>query len=390
MTNLTLFSQIIKSLNKQSFKDLVIGYQTDKYNKGLTSWTHLVTMLFLHFSGCNSLREICNGLKSAAGNLIHLGVLQSPSKSSLSYINQNRTWELFRDYYFKLLDYFSNEAGFKQKKFRIKRKIYLIDSTIVSLCLSLFDWALYRTAKGGIKLHTVLDFDSCLPVYVHVTDAKTHDSKVAEEMPLTKGAVAVVDRAYLNFLLLYKWTLAGVFFVTRLKSNIKYNKLEERELPDNKAHQILIDEYIELSEEKTNEKYPKKLRRVVVYNPEKNQSIELLTNNFTWTAETISELYKSRWQIEIFFKEIKQLLNIKSFVGTSTNAVMIQIWTAMITILILKYLKHKANYNWNLSNLVSYLRLNIFVKLELIKVLNSPFKDVVSDIKEMHPELEFY
>ena len=149
--------------------------------------------------------------------------------------------------------------------------------------------------------------------------------------------------------------------VTRLKSNIKFRRVSERELPENRAEQILVDEYIELTEEKTKNKYPKKIRRVVVYNDENQETIELLTNNFTWTAQTISELYKSRWQIETLFKEIKQLLRIKSFVGTSPNAVLIQIWTAMITILILKYMKQVAKYNC-LSNLVAFLRLNLFVK----------------------------
>ena len=374
MTKITLISQIINKLEKNIFRDIVKERQTDKYNKGINSWTHLVSMLFLHFSASNSLREISNGLISATGNLNHLGVAKAPSKSSLSYINKKRDWNLFKDYYFKMLDHLSSLAGFKQKKFKIKSKIYLLDSTTITLCLSIFDWALYRTAKGAIKLHTILDYDSCLPVYVNMSDGKLSDVKAVQDISFRKGAVVLIDRAYLDFNILGRWNKEGVNFVTRLKKNIKFKRLKERDLPDNRHEHILVDEYIELSEEETAQKYPKKLRRVVVFNEEKNEAIELLTNNFTWTANTIGELYKSRWQIEIFFKEIKQLLRIKSFVGTSANAVLIQVWTAMLTILILKYLKAIASYNWCLSNLVAFLRLNIFVKIELMLWLDNPFE----------------
>ena len=387
MTKITLFSQIIKRLDRYEFISLVREKGTDKYSKGINSWTHLISMLFLQFSASNSLREVSNGLRSATGNLVHLGIKRSPSKSSLSYLNENRDWTLFRDYYFKLLSHFSNLAGFKQKKFKIKSKIFLLDSTVISLCLSLFDWATYRTAKGAIKLHTVLDYDSCLPIYVNMTDGNVNDDKAAKEITFQKGSVVVMDRAYVDFGMLNSWVKSGVNFVTRLKTNIKYKRLEERPLPAHKAQHILVDEYIELSEEKTKAKYSKKLRRVVAYNADKNEAIELITNNFTWTAETIAELYKSRWQIEIFFKEIKQLLRIKSFVGTSPNAVLIQVWTAMITILILKYMKHIAKYNWCLSNLVAFLRLNLFVKIDLLFWLDKPFEDYEVLVYDPPPRL---
>ena len=380
MAKITLFGQIINKLDKKIFKSLVKDKATDKHCKGINSWTHFVSMVFLHFSSSNSLREISNGLKSATGNLNHLGIKRSPSKSSLSYINEKRDWTLFQDYYYKLLAHFSNLAVFKQKRLKIKSKIYLLDSTTISLCLSLFDWAKYRTAKGAIKLHTVLDYDSCLPVYINMSDGKVHDLNPAKDINFKKGSVVVMDKAYSDFALLNSWRNTGIHFVTRLKSNIKFRRVSERELPENRAEQILVDEYIELTEEKTKNKYPQKIRRVVVYNDENQETIELLTNNFTWTAQTISELYKSRWQIETFFKEIKQLLRIKSFVGTSPNAVLIQIWTAMITILILKYMKQVAKYNWCLSNLVAFLRLNLFVKIDLQLCLDKPFED--HEIKE--------
>jgi hypothetical protein len=373
-TNLTLFAQIIQSLSRNCFKSLVKHYDTDKYNKGIDSWTHLITMLFCQFSKLDSLRDVTNGLRSASGNLNHLGLQNAPSKSSLSYQNQNREWHLFQDYYFKLLQKLSGLAQFKQTRFRIKSKILLLDSTTISLCLSLFDWAKYRKRKGAIKLHTLLDYDGCLPVYINLTDGKVNDAMAAKEIVLPADSVVVADRAYVDFENLYRWHTGKSFFVVRLKKSVKFNRLNERELPDNRHGHILVDEYIELSVEKTKAKYPKKLRRVVVWDEVNQQTIELITNQFTWTANTISDLYKARWDIEQFFKDIKQLLKIKSFLGTSPNAVLIQIWTAMITILVFKYLKACAKYGWCLSNLVAFLRINLLVKFDLQRLLNNPFQ----------------
>ncbi len=373
-TNLTLFAQIVKSLCRNSFKSLVNKYDTDKYSKGIDSWTHLITMLFCQLSKLNSLRDVTNGLRSTSGNLNHLGLHKAPSKSSLGYQNKEREWYLFQDYYFKLLENLSNIAQFKQVRFKIKAKILLLDSTTISLCLNLFDWAKYRKKKGAIKLHTLLDYDGCLPTYIDMTDGKVHDANAAKEIVLPADSVVVADRAYVDFETLYRWHKGKSHFVVRLKKSIKFNRLEEKELPDNMHQHILVDEYIELSEEKTRAKYPKKLRRVVVWDDKNSQTIEIITNQFTWTANTIGELYKARWEIEIFFKDIKQLLKIKSFLGTSPNAVLIQIWTAMITILILKYLKACAKYGWCLSNLVAFLRINLLVKYDLQNLLDNPFQ----------------
>jgi len=377
MANITLFSQIVSKYDHYQFNRLVKEYGSDKYNKGLDSWTHFVSMIFAQFSKSNSLREISNGLRSATGNLNHLGIKKAPSKSSISYQNKHRDWRIFQSFYYKMLERLSAEAGFKQLKFRIKSKIFLLDSTTITLCLKLFDWAKYRTSKGAIKLHTLLDYDGNLPSYVYVSDGKVADNKGALEIPLTKNSVIVADRYYFDSYLLNKWDSSGVFFVIRTKENIKYRSLRELELPDDRHGHILKDELIELTGANTREKYPKRLRRIAVYDEANHQTIELITNQLSWTANTISELYRSRWQIEIFFKELKGHLKIKSFIGTSENAVMIQIWSALLTILMLKFLKAMAKYSWHLSNLVSFLRLNLFVKISLQRWLDEPFeKDV--------------
>jgi hypothetical protein len=381
MVNITLFSQIISRLDRPKFNKLVSAHETDKHNKGYTSWTHLVSMLFCQFAKSQSVRDISNGLRSATGNLNHLGVKKAPSKSSVSYQNKNRDFNVFKSYYFSLLESLGQQAGFKQVKFRIKSKIFLLDSTTISLCLSLFDWAKYKTTKGAVKLHTLLDYDGNLPAYVNITDGKTADNKGAYDVPLHKGSVIVADRFYNDFSLLNVWDSNGVFFVVRHKDNLQYTTIKENVLPENRHKNILIDELIELKTPKSKRTYPKRLRRVAVWDDKNGQVIELITNQMSWTANTISELYKSRWQIEIFFREIKQNLHIKSFIGTTENAVMIQIWTALITILILKGLKAMAKYGWQLSNLIAFIRLNLFVKINLQDWLDKPFEDH-QEIKE--------
>ena len=375
MTNINLFSQIISKLDRQNFSKLVKAKETDKHNKGYNSWTHLVSMLFCQFAKSQSVRDISNGLRSATGNLNHLGIDKAPSKSTISYQNKHRNWELFREYYYQLFESLGQQASFKRVKFRIKSKIFLLDSTTISLCLNIFDWAKYKTAKGAVKMHTLLDFDGNLPAYVNITDGKTADNKGAYEIPLLKGSVIVADRFYNDFSLLHVWDSNKIYFVIRHKENIQYTTIKENDLPDNKHQHILKDEIIELKNKSSKEKYPKRLRRVVVWDDINNQVIELITNQMTWSANTIGELYKSRWEVEIFFRDIKQLLHIKSFIGTSENAVLIQIWTALITILILKALKAMAKYNWHLSNLVAFIRLNLFVKINLQLWIDNPFEE---------------
>jgi hypothetical protein len=382
MTNITLFSQIISKLDRVKFSRLVKEKDTDKHQKGFNSWSHLVSMLFCQFAKSQSVRDISNGLRSATGNLNHLGIDKAPSKSTISYQNKHRSWELFREYYYQLLGSLGQQPQFRQVKFKIKSKIFLLDSTTISLCLSIFDWAKYKTAKGAVKMHTLLDFDGNLPAYVNITDGKTADNKGAYDIPLIKRSVIVADRYYNDFSLLNVWDSNEVFFVVRHKENIKYRVIKENDLPEKRHQHVLKDEIIELKNKSSKEKYPKRLRRVAVWDDINKQEIELITNQLTWTSNTIGELYKSRWNVEIFFRDIKQRLHIKSFIGTSQNAVMIQIWTTLITILMLKALKAIAKFNWHLSNLVAFIRLNLFVKINLQDWIDKPFEEYNDPPKE--------
>ena len=375
MNNITLFSQILQQVNRNLFHRAVDHYQTDKHNKGINSWTHLTTMLFCHLSKSQSIREITNGMLSASGNLNHLGIQgKCPSRSSLSYINEHRDWRMFREFYFSLKEELQKKGHLKRKKFKkINRKIYMLDSTVISLCLKVFDWAKYRQEKGAIKLHTLLDYDGCMPSYLFMTEGKQADVKHAHYMILPRQSVVVADRGYQDFSMLYNWNIKDIYFVIRLKKSINHEMIKELPLSKTDNNKILKDELIVLTEEETKENYPKAIRRVAVYDEKNDKVIELITNNLTWTASTIAELYKQRWMVEIFFKELKQHLKIKSFIGTNENAMWIQIWTALITLLLLRYLKESASYKWSLSNMIAFLRMNLFVKIILKDWLDNPF-----------------
>ncbi len=373
MTNINLFSQILSLVDRTIFNKIVRKHDSDKHQKGYNSWTHLVSMLFCHLAKAGSVRDISNGLRSATGNLSHLGVSCAPCKSSISYQNKHRSWEVFRDLYFALLEQL--EGGLQRRRLyarKLKRKIFIVDATVISLSLSLFDWAKFRQRKGAIKLHTVLDYDLGLPVFLHMTDARKHDVTVARGLDLPSGSVLVMDKAYVDFAWLNVLDSRGVFFVTRMKDNALFSLEDDHPIPDKHEH-IMHDVTVRMTGLGTSVKYPEPLRVVSVYVQEKEENLLLVTNNMSWTADTISQLYKARWDIETFFKAIKQTLKIKTFIGTSPNAVLIQVWTAMITILLLKYLQNRAKYDWHLSNLVGFLRINLFVKINLWKWIDDPF-----------------
>lgn len=369
----TLFSQVLKLINRNIFNRQVVKHDSDKHSKGCNSWSHFVCMLFLQLADLSSLRDISTGLKSATGNLSHFGLDRAPSKSAISYRNKHRGFELFRDLYFDLLDDMGSSLN-RSRLYarRLKRKIFIMDASIIPLSLSLFDWAKFRTTKGAIKLHAVLDYDSGLPCYAVITDGKKHDVSEAKQVSFPSGSVLVMDRAYVDYAWLNVLDSTGVFFVTRLKKNANISIVESF-LTNEKQEHILSDQDIGLTGFYTAKNYPKTLRIVKVYDQINDKQLILLTNNLIWTADTISQLYKARWDVEVFFKHIKQLFRVKSFVGTSANAVRIQMWCAMIAILLLNYLKSKAKYKWHLSNLISFLRLNLFAKIDLWKWVHKPF-----------------
>ena len=373
MANITLFAQAIGKLPKECIRKIIREEKTDKHSKGYDTWSQFISMMFCQFSGCDSVRDISNGLNSANGNLNHLGICRAPSKSTVAYQNAKRDSGVFRRIFYALLAHFGQQTIWQRTKFRFKMPIKLLDSSTITLTMSLYEWAHYTTRKGAVKMHTLLDYDSLLPEFVNITDGKCGDNRGALDIPVSPHSVVVADRGYCDFSLLDHWDSRNVFFVVRHKDNLLYSQIEERSLPETRAQNVLIDEIVELKGEQTKKKYTRPLRRIAVWNDEHGYVVQLLTNNFKLAASTIAQLYKARWTIEIFFRNIKQLLKIKSFIGTSRNAVETQIWTALSTMLLLCLLKHIAKYKWGLANLVVSLRLNTFTKIELEKWLNEPF-----------------
>ena len=370
---MSLFNQLLKHFPSLEFAALVKKHRAERAAKGFSCRTQLVAMLFCQLAHADSLREICNGLACCLGKLVHLGIGVAPNKSTLSYANKHRPAKLYEELFYTAIGRFRDEEGLGQRKrkFRFKNKLLSLDSTTVSLCLEMFPWAKFRQAKGGVKAHVLLDHDDYLPSYVLITEARCSDVKMAGAFPLNPGSIVAMDRGYNDYALFGQWTDQKIYFVTRLKENAAYEVLEEGPLPANRT--IRSDQLIGFTGAKAQSDCPCLLRRVAVWDDVNQREIVLLTNLMEFGPTTIAAIYKDRWEIELFFKALKQNLKVKSFVGTSENALRIQIWTALIAILLLKWLHHLSKAKWSLSNLASMLRLNLFTYRDLNAWLDNPF-----------------
>lgn len=321
------------------------------------------------------MREICYGLATTTGKLSHLGIAEAPGHSTLAYANEHRPWTVYRDLFESVYVMCQEGAQGRGRKFKFKNPLLSMDATVVDLCLSMYDWAKFRRAKGAVKIHMLLSHQGHLPCWAMVTEGAVHEVKVAQGLAFMPDTIVAVDRGYVDFAMFWRWTCGGVWFVTRAKENMDYRVIRRREVPE--GRNILRDEEIELCGPATSKDYPGVLRRVVAWDPEGQRELVFLTNHMEFGASTIAAIYKERWQIELFFKALKQSLHVKTFVGTSENAVQTQIWTALIAILLLKYLHLKAAYGWSLSNLSSLLRMNLFSYHDLWAWLNRPFREAV-------------
>lgn len=365
----SMFSQILKLIPRNDFERIVKATGAEYRSKGLSSWSQFVGMLFCQLGRAHSLREIEGGLKSCEGKLAHLGI-EAPARSSLSYANSHRPWQLYEQVFYRLFETVAAKAVGK-KKFRFKNKLVSLDSTVIDLCLSMYDWAKFRRTKGAVKLHLVLDHDGYLPCFGIVTDGKVADVKAAHAIHFAPNTIVVDDRGYNDYRLFGKWTDANVYFVTRMKDNTQFEALDAIDPPKNRG--ILKDQMIRLTGAGAQEKCPHLLRRIEAVREDTGDILVFLTNHLTLGASTIAAIYKDRWQIELFFKALKQNLKIKTFVGTSANAVKTQIWTALISMLLLRYLQLSSRFGWSLSNLVALLRMNLFTHRDLMAWLNQPF-----------------
>lgn len=369
----SVFRQILNVFSRSEFEQLARKHGAERHARGFTCWDQLVAMMFCHLGRAQSLREICGGLASAEGKLNHLGVDGAPARSTLSYANAHRPWQVYESLFYLLLERCRELTP--KRRLRFKNALLSLDSTVIDLCASVFDWAKFRTRKGGIKVHMLLDNQGLLPSYALITDAKTADIGPAREMTFSPGTIVVFDRGYNDFLWFVTLTLQGVWFVTRMKDGTRYRVVERREVPRNGA--VLRDEVIEL--DVNLQPYgveldsPVLFRRVEVRVPDRDEPMVFLTNHLEFAASTIAAIYKERWQVELLFKALKQNLRIKTFVGTSSNALHIQIWTALIAMLILRYLQLKSQFGWSLSNLLAMLRFSLFAYRDLWTWLDNPF-----------------
>ena len=322
------FSQLLSLVDRAGFVRAVREHQAERGAKGFSCWEQFVAMLFCQMGGANSLREICGGLATAMGKLVHLGLRQAPTRSTLAYANAHRPWQLYQTVFEDLLKSCQALAVTKKRRFRFKNPLRSVDSSVIELCIKVFDWARFQRTKGAIKLHLQLDHQGCLPCWALVTDGDTNDVRIAQKLDFAPGTIVVVDRGYLDYALYESWTTAGVYFVTRPRTNMIYKMIERRTVPT--RGNVKRDETIQLTSEHARERCPSRLRQVVVWDSEHKGELVFLTNIFHLAASTIGAIYKDRWQIELFFKALKQNLKIKTFVGTSENAVNVQIWTALI------------------------------------------------------------
>jgi len=364
---------MLQHFPRTEFGALVKKHEAERCAKGFGCWTQLVSMLFCQLAHADSLREICNGLGCCLGKLAHLGIGKAPNKSTPSYANEHRPAKLYEELFYTALQRFREEQGLgaRKRKFRFKNKLLSLDSTTITLCLQMFPWARFRQAKGGVKAHVLLDHDDYLPRYVLITEARRSDVKMAGAFTLHPGSIVAMDRGYNDYALFGQWTAGEIYFVTRLKENAAFEVLEECAVPQNRN--IRSDQLIRFTGGKAQSDCPAVLRRVVVWDAANQREIVLLTNLLEFGSATIAAIYKDRWEVELFFKALKQNLKLKSFVGTSENALRIQVWTALIALLLLKWLHHLSQAKWSLSNLASMLRLNLFTYRDLQAWLDNPF-----------------
>ena len=365
-----MFSQVLKLIPRPEFESLVKKTKSEYAAKGFSSWSQLVSMMFCQLGRAHSLREIEGGLKSCEGKLAHLGI-EAPARSSLSYANAHRPWQLFEGVFHGLLDKISCEAAGRRHKFRFKNKLVSIDSTVIDLSLSMYDWAKYKRTKGAVKLHLVLDHDGYLPCFGVITDGSVQDVKVAQQLRFTPGTIVVEDRGYNDYSLFGRWCAQGVFFVTRMKSHTLYEVVQQRLIMP--KGNIVNDQLVRLSGRDADVKCPQVLRRIEAVREDTGETLVFVTNLLDLSPATIAAIYKDRWQIELFFKVLKQNLKIKTFVGTSANAVRTQIWTALICMLLLRYLQLRSRFGWSMANLVALLRMNLFTHRDLNAWIDEPF-----------------
>lgn len=365
----SIMNQLLQFFPRNEFQEDVQLTKAERHARGFASWDQFVAMLYCQVADSQSLREIVGGLANCQGRLAQWGVIKPPTHSTLAYANQHRPWQLFERVFYRTMDRCRSELGGKTK-FRFRNPLLSIDSTVVTLCSEVFPWAKWSRQKGAVKLHMTLNHAGYLPEAMVITTGKYSELTIARRQHYEPGTILIMDKGFLDFRWFDRLDRQGVYFVTRIKTDARYEVIDRRlVVPDGK---IISDELIRWTGRKSGKRYPRSLRLITI-KTEAGDYLQFITNQMTLAATTIADVYKDRWQIEVFFKLIKQNLRIKSFVGTSANAVWTQIWAALIGMLLVKFLQLKSKTGWSFSNLVYFLRMNLLVYRDLWDWLYNPY-----------------
>ncbi len=374
-----VFSQVTDHLPLHTFRRCVQRYHGERYVKKFRCFDQYLVMAFAQLTYRESLRGIEACLRSQNSKLYHMGIRATISRSTLAQANEQRDWRIYCDFAHSLIKiarplYAKEELGLD-----LDHTIYALDATTIELCLSVFPWALFRSTKSAVKLHTLLDLRGNIPTFIHISDGKLHDVNVLDILIPEPGAFYIMDRGYLDFDRLFRLDQTGAFFVTRAKKNIKFKRRYSHQV--DKANGLICDQTIVLTGLNSKNDYPQPLRRIKYYDHKTNKTLNFLTNNFAIPAQTVADLYRHRWQVELFFKWIKQHLKIKSFFGTSANAVKSQIWIAISVYVLVAIIKKRLNIKADLYTILQILSLTLFEKTPLDQLLmNSDYKNDDYDI----------
>ena len=374
-----VFAQVLSIVNRYEFQKCVRRYGGDHRTRGLNCWNQFAQLFFGQLTGRNGLRDICLCLNAHKHNLYHLGIKQSVNQSTLSRANENRDWRIFADFGAYLIDLVRPlYANSSIPELEIDQDVFILDSTTISVSIVLMNWAKGKYSRGAVKMHTLLDLRGSIPTFIHVTDGKYHDVRALDVLDVIPGAIYVMDKAYNDFKRLFELHVSESFFVIRPKDNLQYKVIRSRKI--DKATGLRCDQIIRLTVKKSKEHYPKALRRIKYRDSDKGITLVFLTNSFDLEALQIAAIYKHRWQIEVFFRWIKQNLQVKTLWGHSENAVKTHLWIAICTYLIVAYLKHQSKSPYSVYEMMQVLGISVFSKTPVNELFTE--KHIDQDVKE--------
>lgn len=382
-----VFAQFLSLLPRYEFQECVKKYNGDYRTKKFKCWNQMACMIFAHIRQESSLRDIDIALNAHASKLYHIGIKQCP-RSTLADANERRDYRIFEEFAKSLMQRARRDYAQTELAMDVDNAVYALDASTVDLTLSLFPWAKFRQSKGAIKLHAMIDLRGNIPAFLTITDGKVADIKATPHIAIEPQGIYVVDRAYTDFQWLFNIDQAEAFFVTRLKKSIKWTRVISH--PVDKSVGLRSDQEILLFNKQSKIKYPKRLRKVSFRDEIQNRTLVFLTNNFSLPAEKIAAIYKARWEIELFFKWIKQNLKVKSFYGTSPNAVKTQIWIAMIVYLVIAIIKQRYHLSKSMSQLLHFLEVNLFEQKSLISVFKFNDRGAEKSKQEKHKQLKLF